>query len=206
PLRSGGTSDDLTLTTALAGPAGRFSTDLRLDNALPNYRIMGSLRSDAVDPRALFADARVPEGELSGTLRGEIGFETLADLIGDVDLDLERSILDGVRVFSGRARLTFTDGFARLDTLALETSAADVAAAGALGLAEGLTDTLRLRIRMDSLGGFRPLLDRPVGDSLAGSALLDARLHGWVRDFAADVTTSAADLYFAGNRATVAQL
>lgn len=206
PLRSSGTSDDLTLTTALAGPAGRFSTDLRLDNALPNYRVMGSLRSDAVDPRALFADARVPEGELSGTLRGELGFETLADLIGDVDLDLERSILNGVRVFSGRARLTFTDGFARLDTLALETSAADVAAAGALGLAEGLSDTLRLRVRMDSLGGFRPLLDRPVGDSLAGSALLDARLHGWVRDFAADVTTSAADLYFAGNRATVAQL
>lgn len=206
PLRTSGTADDLTLVTAMAGPAGRFSTNLRLDNALPNYRVIGNLSSDAVDPRALFADPRAPEGEVSGSLRGEIGFETLADLIGEVDLDLERSILDGVRIFAGRARLTFADGLARLDTLALETSAADVAAAGALGLDSTYADTLRLRIRMDSLGGFRPLLDRPVGDSLAGNALVDARLHGWVRNFAADVTASGAGLYFAGNRATVAQL
>lgn len=205
PLRSSGTSDDLTLATTLTGPAGRLSTDLRLDNALPNYRVIGELRSEAVDPRILFDDPRVPTGELTGTVRSEIGFEALADLIGAVDVDLERSVLDGVRIFAGRARLTFADGFARLDTLALETSAADVAAAGALGLAEGFTDTLRLRIRLDSLGGVRPLLDRPVGDSLAGSVLLDARLHGWLRDFAADVTTTATGLFFAGNRATLAQ-
>jgi translocation and assembly module TamB len=205
PLRTSGTADDLTIVTAMSGPAGRFSTNLRLDNALPSYRVIGSLRSDAVDPRLLFADARAPEGELSGTVRGEVGFETLADLIGEVDLDLERSFLSGVRIFAGRARLTFADGLARVDTLALETSAADVAAVGALGLDSGYTDTLRLRIRMDSLGGFRPLLDRPVGDSLAGSALLDARLRGWVRDFAADVTANGSGLVFAGNRATVAQ-
>lgn len=206
PLRTSGTADDLTLATSLSGPAGRFATDMRLDNALPNYRVVGELRSDAVDLQTLLENPRVPSGELSGTLRGEIGFETLADLIGAVDLDLDRSMLDGVRIFAGRARLTFADGYARLDTLALETSAADVAAAGALGLAEEFSDSLRIRVRLDSLGGLRPLLDRPAGDSLAGSVLLDARLRGWVRNFAADATTTAAGLYFAGNRATTSQL
>lgn len=205
PLRSSGTADDFTLATTLSGPAGRFATDVRVDNALPNYRVIGQLRTEAVDPQVLFEDSRVPAGELSGTLRGEIGFETLADLIGAVDLDLDRSVLDGVRIFAGRARLTFADGYARLDTLALETSAADVAAAGALGLAEEFTDSLRLRIRLDSLGGLRPMLDLPVGDSLAGSVLFDARLHGWVRDFAADATTTANGLFFDGNRATLTQ-
>ncbi|MBA3853555.1 MAG: hypothetical protein C0503_04015 [Gemmatimonas sp.] len=205
PLRSSGTSDDLTIATTLTGPAGLIITDMRLDNALPNYRVMGELRTEALDPRALFENPKVPTGELTASLRGEIGFESLADLIGSADLDIERSMLDGVRIFAGRARLTFADGLARLDTLALETSAADVAAAGALGLAEEMSDTLRLRIRLDSLGGLRPLLNRPVGDSLAGSALLNARLHGWVRGFAADVTTTAAGLFYDGNRATAAQ-
>lgn len=201
PLRTSGTSDDLSLATALDGPAGRFDTDVRIDNALPNYRVIGNLQLRAVDPRELFADPRVPTGELSGRLRADVGFEQLADLLGNVDVDLERSTLNGVRIFAGSTRLTFGDGFARLDTLALETSAIDVAAAGALGLAEGLSDTLRLRVRMDSLGGLRPLLDRPVGDSLSGAALLDARLHGWLRDFAVDATATSTGLRFAGNTA-----
>ena len=206
PLRSSGTSDDLTLTTALRGPAGRFETDLRMDDALPTYRVVGTLRTQDLDPRVLLDDPRVPAGELSGSLRAELGWETLADLIGSADLDLERSTLGGVRIFAGSTRLTFADGLARLDTLSLETSAVDVAAAGALGLAEGISDTLRLRLRVDSLGGLRPLLDRPAGDSLAGAGLLDATLTGWLRDFAADATLNASGLYYAGNRATLASL
>jgi translocation and assembly module TamB len=206
PLRSNGTADDLTLTTALRGPAGRFAADLRLENALPQYRIGGEVRSDTVDLRALFENPRVPTGELSGTVRGELRFETLADLRGAVDVAIERSMLDGVRLFAGRARLNFADGYARLDTLTLETSAADIAAAGALGLAEDYRDSLRLRVRLDSLGGLRPLLDRPAGDSLAGSLRLDATLRGWVRNFSADATATATGLHVAANRALSAQL
>lgn len=202
PLRSSGTSDALSLVTALQGPAGRFQLDMRVDNALPTYRVAGTLRADAVDPRRLLEDERVPEGEVSGTLRADVGFETLADLVGDAELDLERSTLNGVRLFAGRTRLFFADGLARLDTLTLESSALDVAAAGAIGLAEGRSDTLRVRARLDSLGGLRPLLNRPAGDSLAGSALLDARVHGWVKDFAVDATATAANAFYAGNRAT----
>jgi translocation and assembly module TamB len=204
PLRTTGTSDDFTLATALAGPAGRFDADVRLDNALPNYRVVGQLRTQALDPRLLLDDPRAPEGELNGRVSADIGFEELADLIGNVDVDLERSTLNGVRIYAGSTRLTFGFGLARLDTLALETSAVDVAGTGALGLTEAFSDTLRLRIRMDSLGGLRPLLSRPAGDSLTGAALVNARLHGWVKDFAVDATATASGILYAGNDVKVA--
>lgn len=201
PLRSSGTSDELTLATALAGPAGRFETELRLDNALPTYRVVGDLRLQAIDPGILFRDRRVPEGEVSATVTADLRFDELANLLGHASVDLERSTLAGVRIFAGRARLAFAEGRARIDTLALETSAVDVAAAGALGLAEGIGDSVRLRVRMDSLGGLRPLLNRPVGDSLSGAVLLDANIHGWVGDFAVDATATGTGLRFAGNTA-----
>lgn len=201
PLRTSGTSDDLTLTTALSGPAGGFDTDLRLDNALPNYRVVGRLRTQELDPRVLLDDPRVPEGELNARVVADIGFEEIADLLGNVDVDIERSTLNGVRIFAGSTRLTFGDGLARLDTLTLETSAVDVAGAGALGLAQGYSDTLQLRVRMDSLGGMRPLLNRPASDSLTGALLVNARLHGWIEDFALDATATATGLRFAGNTA-----
>lgn len=206
PIRTSGTADVLSIVSSLEGPAGRFNTDLYVDHALPSRRIAGNLRVEALDPRTLFVGRGVPEGEVSGNLRGDVSFDSLAALGGNVELEVERSILEGVRVYSGRGRLRFANGFARLDTLALETSAADIGAGGALGLGEAYSDTLRLRIRMDSLGGFRPVLGRPVGDSLSGNALLDARLHGWLRDFAADVTVTAGDLFLAGHRANVAEL
>lgn len=201
PVRTVGTADDLTVATALAGPAGRFDADVRLDNALPTYRVVGRLQLRAVDPRILLDNPRVPEGELNGRVSAELGFEELADLIGSADVDLERSTLNGVRIFAGSARLTFGDGLARLDTLSVETSAVDVAATGGLGLAEGIADTVNLRVRMDSLGGLRALMNRPVGDSLSGAALLDARIHGWLRDFAVDATATASGMRFAGNTA-----
>jgi translocation and assembly module TamB len=201
PVRTVGTADDLTLVTDLTGPAGRFDLDMRLDNALPNYRVVGVVNLLALDPRLLLDDTRVPEGELNGRVTADIGYEELADLLGNVDVTLDRSTLAGIRIFAGTARLTFGDGIARVDTLALETSAVDIAGRGALGLAEDRSDTLVLRARMDSLGGLRALLKRPVGDSITGAALLDARLHGWVRDFAVDATATATGLRFMGNTA-----
>ncbi len=201
PVRTSGTADDLTIVTNLGGPAGRFDLDMRLDNALPNYRMVGVLNLKSLDPRILLDDLRVPEGELSGRVTADVGYEELADLIGNVDIDLQRSTLSGIRIFAGSARLTFGAGMARLDTLSLETSAVDVAATGALGLAEGLSDTVKVRVRMDSLGGLRALLNRPAGDSISGAALLDARIHGWVRNFAVDATATATGLRFAGNTA-----
>lgn len=201
PIRTSGTADDLTLAAALAGPAGRFETDLRLDNALPSYRVVGRLDLQTLNPRILLDDARVPDGEVNGRVTADIGFEELADLRGNVDVDIERSTLNGVRIFAGNARLTFGGGLARLDTLALETSAVDVGAAGTLGLAEGMSDTVYLRVRMDSLGGLRGLLNRPAADSLSGAARLDARIHGWIRDFAVDATATATNLRFDANTA-----
>lgn len=201
PLRTAGTSDDLTLATELSGPAGRFRTDVRLDNALPNYRVVGSLETFALNPRALFDNPSVPQGELNSRTVADIGFEKLEDLLGNLDIDIARSSLNGVRIFAGTAKATFGDGRARLDTLALETSAVDVAATGSLGLVEGISDTVILRARMDSLGGLRALLHRPADDSLTGAAILDARIHGWARDFAVDATATATNARYAGNTA-----
>jgi translocation and assembly module TamB len=199
PLRSAGQSGDLTLITDLLGAAGRLDADLRIDPTAPGYIVSGRTNLTNVDPRRLLDDPRAPAGELNGRVVLDAQGDSLANLAGSAQVTLDRSLLDGARIFTGTLRLNFGDGRAVLDTLYLESSAVDLAGRGAIGLRRGVTDTLTVRARMDSLGGLRPWLGRPAGDSLTGAALLDLSASGWVRDFAVDATATAGGLRFAGS-------
>lgn len=201
PLRSIGSAGDMTLAADLLGAAGRLETDVRLDPQAPRLSLTGRTNLTAVDPRVLFDDPRAPQGELTGRMVVNATGDSLADLTGEAQVDLDRSLLEGARIFTGTMRLRFGDGHAVLDTLYLESTAVDLAGRGAIGLREGVTDTLTLRARMDSLGGLRPFLNRVAGDSLAGAALLDLRSIGWVRAFAMDATATATAMHYLGNTA-----
>jgi translocation and assembly module TamB len=201
-FRTFGSSEDFWLVTEMEGPAGAFASNLRVDNVAPHFRTVGWLRTSALDPRTLTDDERYPSGDLTARVNTDISFDSLANLTGSLEVEVERSMLNGVRVFAGTTRLRFLDGIARLDTLALETSAVDLSASGALGLAAGSTETVRFRARMDSLGGLRPWLNRPAGDSLGGAALLDAQLNGWVRDFSVQADATLGAWFYAGTSVT----
>ena len=201
PISSVGSIGDLSLVADLLGDAGRIETDLRIDAEQPGNRLVGRATLTAVDPRRLFESPRAPSGELTARLSMDARFDSLADLTGDAQIAVDRSVIDGSRIFAGTARLSFGDGRAVLDTLYLESSAIVASGRGALGLRADVFDSLTLRVRMDSLGGLRPWLGQPVGDSLAGAALLDLRATGWVRDFAMDATATAQGLLYAGNTA-----
>ena len=202
-VRSDGSSESMTFVSELEGPGGRFETDLRVDMEAPRYELTGRASLFGVDPRRLFARERLPTGALNGRLAIETVWDSLADLTGNAQLRLERSTLDGARIFAGTALLNFGDGRAVLDTLSLESSAVDLSASGALGLRADVTDSVLLRARADSLGGVRPWLQRPAGDSLAGSILLTSVARGWLRDFSLDADLGAEGLLLAGNSAAV---
>ncbi len=202
-IQSEGSSELMTLAGDLEGNGGRFDTDLRIDMTAPRYEVTGRTTLVGVDPRRMFERENLPTGELNGRLTMQTVWDSLADLTGTAQLVLDRSTLDGARIFAGTAQLTFGEGRAVLDTLALESSALDLAATGALGLRVGARDSVLLRARADSLGGLRPWLRRPPGDSLAGSVLLTAVARGWLRDFSLDADATAEGVLLAGNSVEV---
>jgi translocation and assembly module TamB len=113
--------------------------------------------------------------------------DTTTNLEGSASVTLARSMLAGVRIYGGTSRLAFRPGHVRVDTLAIETSAARLEAYGGLGLVRGVTDSLRFAVDVDSLGGLRRWLAfRPPGDvgvaddTLAGTLRLRGMLAGSV--------------------------
>lgn len=194
PLTVQGTLRDLHVVSDLSSEAGRIETDLRLDAEAPRYKLTGETRLTQFDPQVAFDDLSMPSGELTARFLADITGDSLADLDGSGSVVLDRSTLSGVRIFAGDARLRFADGKAHLDTLHLESTALELDAVGAIGLHAGRTDSISIRARVDSLGGFRRWIATDVTDTLAGGLRLDGIAKGWVRDFSFDATLDGAGL------------
>jgi translocation and assembly module TamB len=195
PMRVKGISEALEIVTDLSGAAGRMTFDGTLDSYPPGYAIRGGGRLEGLDPRRLLDDATMPEGSINATWTADVRGDTTTNLEGTASVDLARSLLAGVRLYDGAARLAFTPGRVRVDTLALETSAASLTAFGGLGLAAGARDSLRFAVNVDSLGGLRRWLTfRAPGDvaipddTLGGTLRLRGTLAGSVDTLALAAT------------------
>lgn len=198
PIRVRGSLSDLTLGSDLVGVAGRIESDLRIDASAPGYRVAGRINLTAFDPRLGMDGPHVPTGDLTARASLEVSGDSLADLAGTAQIGVDRSTLDGIRIFTGDARLRFDGGFARLDTLHLETSALEMNGSGALGLRAASHDTVRVRATIDSLGGLRRWLSRDLSDSLAGQAVVSGLFFGWVRDLGLRASVGATGLLARG--------
>ena len=188
PLKVRGTLQDLLVESELEGDAGRLAANVRLDAEAPRYRLTGEARLIALDPAVALGDATLPGGELTATVVSDVTGDSAANLEGSFRLGVDRSMLAGVRLFVGDARLRFGDGLMTLDTLHLETTALQLDAGGALGLHEGRTDSLDVVARVDSLGGFRRWLTVSATDTLAGGVIVDGTATGSIRDFRFDAS------------------
>ena len=176
PLRLQGQADDLTVVTELAGAAGTVWYDGRVDaDSAGGYGYHGTLRFSDLDTRVLYDTSAYPQTNLTGVAEVDLVGDSLANYRGSLDLQLERSLIDSIRVYAGaRALLRFGDGRLGVDTLHVETALASIAAKGALGVVPGVSDSLAFSVTADSLGALRRYLVRTGG---ADSASLEAALH-----------------------------
>lgn len=226
PLRVQGTMADLGVAGTLTGAAGTVSVDGRFDLIAPELSARATAAAAGLDLRALLARPALPSTRLTGTLTADVSGDSLSDLAGTLDVALERSRVDTLRIQPSLARLAFSSGRLRVDSLRLETSAATLTAQGALGLVPGAVDTLRYAIAVDSLGGLRPWLPgagnawsavaatdssvrasprdsarRASRDSLAGVVEARGTLAGTVGALAVRGTLAGRDLFYRGEQA-----
>lgn len=221
PVRIQGTIDDLLVTTELTGPAGTFSWDGRVDAFPRQYAARGRLTATGLDVRTLLANDSLPATTLTGRAQLDVTVDSaardsaLASLAGAVTVDLDRSVVDSLRVFPSYAHVIFGGGLARVDSLRLETVAATVNARGGLGLTRTVSDSLTFEVRVDSLGGVRRYIGMPVAstagdgdepptDSLGGDLRVEGVARGSVDSLAVGGTISARDIWIRGDRARIA--
>ncbi|MGH7679512.1 MAG: translocation/assembly module TamB domain-containing protein [Gemmatimonadaceae bacterium] len=195
PIEAKGTTDDLQLTMQLEGPAGRFSYSGKVDAYPLSVAARGTGRVDALDLAQLLDQEKTPAGFVTGSYQVDIRGDTndLATLAGSASAFVERSELDGIRVFPSRLRARFADGRIFVDTLRIESVAATINAYGALGLKGRTADSLHYSVTVDSLGGLRRYLGRlssafrsgptPNADSLAGSVIVQGSARGSLNAF-----------------------
>ncbi|MCU0626717.1 MAG: hypothetical protein MUF21_09585 [Gemmatimonadaceae bacterium] len=177
PITVSGTLPALDVSARLAGDMGRIDWTGVIDGDPIAYGARGTLSLAELDLRRALGRADLPSTAL--TLTGDVNVNgaSLATLDGSVQATLARSRVDAVRVTAGTARLTFADGRVRVDTVAVTSTLGQLLAAGGLGLAPGRSDTLAVRLFVDSLGALRPWI-ASEGDSLAGAMTLRATLGG----------------------------
>ncbi|HEX2716678.1 MAG TPA: translocation/assembly module TamB domain-containing protein [Gemmatimonadaceae bacterium] len=202
PIAVKGTLESLDVTTTLTGAAGTVAFDGHLDAYPPGYTIRGTTRVTELNARALLGRDDVPVTDLTARVESDVTGDSLANLAGRIAADITSgSTVDGLRIFSGRARLRAAEGRMQADTLAVETTAATLFASGGLGLAQGTSDSMRVAVFVDSLGGLRRWITSVPGDSLDGSIAVTATLRGSVGALDATGDLLGRALFYDGLRA-----
>ena len=194
PITAKGTTEDLQLTMQMEGPAGRITYNGVVDANPLSVAARGSGRVDGLHVAQIVEQAGTPAGWFTGAYQLDIRGDTndIATLQGSAALQLERSEVDGIRVFPSRLRARFADGRIFVDTLRVESVAANLTASGALGLTSRASDSLQYQVTVDSLGGLRRYISRftsswtptdgAIADSLAGSLLVTGSARGSLGD------------------------
>ena len=216
PLRIQGTLDDLSITTELTGPGGTLSYDGRVDGYPVSYAARGTLTFLNLDVRTLLANDTLPVTALNGRMEIDVTADsgsvdsTLKSLNGVVSANLDRSFVDSIRVYQAVARLGFSGGRMRLDTVRVETVAGNLSGHGALGLTRSVDDSLTYLVTVDSLGGFRRYFPTALAqangaaanDSIDGSvAIRYGQVHGSLDSLRATGEIDARDIWYRGDRA-----
>lgn len=214
PIRARGTTDSLVLSTVLSGEAGTVQFDGLVDIYEPVWHARGAGTVTGVDASRVFTVDGLPATVLNGRYDVDLSFtwggaamDSLVAIRGRADVDLDRSVVDDVRLRPSVARLRFADGRMLVDSLLVGTDGAVATARGGIGLAGGPDDTLQIRMAVDSLGALRRYLvsagiddDAAQLDSMAGTLQLEAVAAGRL-DRLALTGTVAGDELLAGTHA-----
>ena len=217
PVSVKGSTPDLEIAASLQGPAGAFSFNGHVDaDSVGGYGARGRGDFNGIALASLLDKTQIPAGPLSGHYDVDVAGETAASLRGSANLALEPTTVKGVRIYQSSAKLRFADGRIAVDSLRVHTKAGTLLATGAggIGLPHGRPDSLAFRLRIDSLGGLRPLIaptDSAAGqsadaalDSLAGNIDIEGILRGTLDALSVSGTVgSGGDLAYRGETADV---
>jgi translocation and assembly module TamB len=201
PIRAVGTTENLDLTTTLAGDGGTFVFDGHLDAYPPGFAVRGKGSVSHLDARVLLERADIPQTDITARADLDVTADSIANLAGRIAGDLSAGSVNGVRIYSGHARLRAANGVLVADTLSLETNAATAFASGGIGLAPGISDSMRVALFVDSLGGLRKWVATSPSDSLDGSLSLTGVLGGNVRSLTMHGDVLGRSLYRIGSSA-----
>ena len=191
PIRATGTSESLDVVASLAGAAGRMAFDGRVDIYPPGLAARGRASIAELDLATLLDRTDLPITRLSAQFEGDLLGDSLANLVGPLAFDIDRSRIGDVNLRPSRVRLNFANGRVRADTISLAANLFTLAASGSLGTAAGRRDSLAYHLVVDSLGALRrylmpsdsadpePGFDAP-GDSLGGRVDVTGWLAGGV--------------------------
>ena len=123
PLRIRGDVSDLAVTGDLVGDAGRIQLTGQFGAVASRYRAVAHGSVSGLDMRRALERTGVPESGINGRFAVDLAGDSLADVSGSAHLFVDRSTVDGVRVYGGQAALRFDDGLARVDSLRIESGA-----------------------------------------------------------------------------------
>lgn len=202
PVRAQGQSPDLSLTTTLAGDAGTFSFDGRLDlDTTGGWGAKGRGQFSSISPATLLAKAGAPAGTFSGHYDVDVNAQSASSIRGSGNVSIERTVYDGVTIYPSQGHVTFADGRMTVDSLRVETTAGTLHASGAIGLPKSRGDSLGFHLDLDSLGGLRRYLasadSGAAADSLAGRLSIDGFARGRLDSLRLHGTLTGDDFYFA---------
>jgi translocation and assembly module TamB len=204
PIRARGSSPDLELTASLQGALGAFSFDGRVDiDSVGGYGAHGRGDFSGLNLAQIVAAPKLPVGTISGQYQVDAAGPTAADVKGTANLEIERTVIDGIRIYPAKAQLAFGDGLIRIiDSLNVRTAAARVSAYGAIGLPGGRGDSvLHFTAIVDSLGGLRRYIssanepDSVVADSLTGYIEVRGTLGGTLDKLTLTDSVRASNLF-----------
>lgn len=187
-IRAAGTVADFTMAADLSGDAGRLQVDGRFDALEPGYAATARGSVSGFDVRRALDARDGPASALDARFVIDVRGDSAADLAGTAQVDLDRSVVDSVRVFGGAASLRLGDGLLHVDSLSLSSVAGSLRASGMLGIVPSTTGTLDFRFVSDSLGGLRRYLAHSESDSLVGTLRGNGVLTGRLSRFALDAS------------------
>ena len=208
PLRVRGDVSDLSVTTDLLGDAGRLQLEGQFDVDPPSYRAVARGSVSGLDLSRALARKNLPASAINGRFALDLRGDSLANLDGSANLFADRTVIDSVRVYAAEVAARFAGGVLHLDSLRIESAPGLLTASGGLGLTPAVSDSLRFRVVVDSLGGLRRYLTTPrsgaaaplepgsaaAADSLDGTLTATGTIAGSLGRFALQAAVSGSDL------------
>lgn len=172
PIRMQGDLADFSANADLTGDAGRLQLEGQFDASEPGLRAVTRGSVSAFDLKQFFVNGSWPSTSLNGRFTTSLEWDSLPNMLGQAQLNADRSVVDGVRLFSGQAAMRFVGGTVQVDSLRAETASGSLTARGGIGLSAARTDSLAFRVEVDSLGGLRKYLVKARAAALPKDSLL----------------------------------
>jgi hypothetical protein len=161
PLKVQGTAEDLAVTTTLTGAAGTISFNGRVDSDPPQYFARGEGTLTQVDLRGLMESDSFPRSKLNGRFNVQLGGDSAATMAGTVRVALGKSAIDTLALDTAAAELHLAHGVATFEDALVTLPGARGVLSGRFGYLGGNQNvSLEYDVRVDSIGSFRSYLAR----------------------------------------------